>query len=199
MGQKVNPTSFRLQVLKDWQSKWFANKSDYRRYLGEDLKIRKLIDAHLGRRVGIDRVEISRSPNLVTIAIYTARPGMIIGRGGAGIEELKKRLEQVVSSPLKLAIEEIKKPETRAQLVADNIASQIERRIAYRRAVKGAVDSALSGGATGIKIIVAGRLGGIEMARSYKESVGSIPLHTLRADIDYGHSVAKTAAGLIGV
>ncbi len=199
MGQKVNPTSFRLQVLKNWQSKWFAQRSDYRRYLTEDLSIRRLIEERLGRRAGIDHVDIERSPNLVTIVIHSARPGVIIGRGGVGIEDLRNQLIKLISSPLKLTIEEIKKPEIRAQLVADSVASQIERRIAYRRAVGNAVESARQAGAKGIKVVVAGRLGGIEMARTHKEIDGSIPLHSLKADIEYGRATAKTSAGLIGV
>ncbi len=199
MGQKINPTSFRLPLSKDWQSKWFARKADYRRYLSEDLQIRSVIAGKLGRRASVNRVDIERSPNMVTIIIHSARPGMIIGRGGSGIEELKKQLETVVSSPLKLNIEEVKKPELHAQIVADNIAGQLERRISYRKAVKMAVEAARQGGAKGVKISVAGRLGGIEMARNYKESSGSIPLHTLRADIDYGQTAAHTVAGLIGV
>ncbi|MBI3984229.1 30S ribosomal protein S3 [Candidatus Microgenomates bacterium] len=199
MGQKVNPISFRLPILKDWQSRWFASKSEYRRYLTEDLQIRRVIDQRLGRRVGIDRVDIERSPNQVAISIYTARPGMIIGRGGAGIDELKKLLAAIVTAPIKLSIEEIKRSELRAQLASDNIATQLERRISYRRAVKGAIEAAIQAGAKGIKVQVAGRLGGVEMARTYKEISGSIPLHTLRADISYGQSVAHTSAGLVGV
>ncbi len=199
MGQKINPISFRLQVDKNWQSRWFANKADYRKFLAEDLKIRQLIDSHLGRRAAIARVEIERSPNLVTITLHSARPGMIIGRGGAGIDELKKQLAKLVVSPIKLSIEEVKKPETRAQLVADNIAGQVERRISYRKAVKSSLETARQAGVKGIKIMIAGRLGGVEMARTYKEISGSIPLHTLRAEIDYGQAVAKTGAGLIGV
>ncbi|MBI4101141.1 30S ribosomal protein S3 [Candidatus Microgenomates bacterium] len=199
MGQKVNPTSMRLQVLKDWRSRWFANKAEYKRFLAEDLKIRRLIDTKLDRRVGIDHVDIERSPNMVTVTIHTARPGMIIGRGGAGIDDLKNQLQKITAVPIKLTIEEIKKPELRAQLVADNIAAQLERRIAFRRAIKLTADNSLQAGAKGIKIVVSGRLGGIEMARTEKEIGGSIPLHTLRADIDYGQATAHTGAGLIGV
>lgn len=199
MGQKINPTSLRLQLSKNWQSKWFAPKAGYRQFLAEDLKIRRLIDDKLGRRVGIDHVEIERSPNLVTIGIYTARPGMIIGRGGKGIEDLKKELEKIIKEPLKINIEEVKKPELRAQLAADNIASQIERRINYRRAIRGTMEAAKQAGAEGIKVVVAGRLGGFEMARTAKEISGRMPLHTLRAAIDYGQATAQTNTGLIGV
>lgn len=200
MGQKVNPTSLRLQINKNWKSRWFADKKDaYRKYLQEDLKIRDLIVNKLGERIGIENVEIERSANMVTIIIYTSRPGIIIGRGGSGIDLLKKSIEQIVKSPIKLSIEEVKRPELRAKIVADNVAGQLERRISYRRAVRGALDAAMQSGAKGIKIQVAGRLGGIEMARTNKEIRGSIPLHTLRADIDYAKATAKTSAGLIGV
>lgn len=200
MGQKVNPTSYRLQVNKNWKSRWFSDKkSDFRRNLLEDIKIRELIDKKLGGRVGLDRVEIERSRNMVTIFVYTSRPGIIIGRGGAGIDELKKQIEQLVAAPIKLSIEEVKRPELRAQIVADNIANQLVRRISYRRAVRGALDAAMQAGAKGVKVVVAGRLGGIEMARTNKEIRGSMPLHTLKADIEYAGSVAKTSAGLIGV
>lgn len=199
MGQKVNPRSMRLQVNKNWQSKWFATGGDYTRFLAEDLKMRNLIETSLDRRVGIDHIDIERSPNLMTITIHTARPGMIIGRGGAGIEELKLNMAKHSQTPLKLTIEEVKKPELRAKLVADNIASQLERRIAFRRAVKSTAEATMKAGARGVKIVVSGRLGGIEMARSEKEILGSIPLHTLRADIDYALVKAQTGTGTIGV
>lgn len=199
MGQKVNPRSMRLQVNKEWQSKWFASGNDYTLFLAEDLRLRKALEETVDRRVGIDHVDIERSPNLVTVFIHTARPGMIIGRGGAGIDELKLRLQKLASVPVKLNIEEVKKPELRAKLVADNIASQLERRIAFRRAVKATADATMRAGARGVKVVVAGRLGGIEMARTEKEILGSIPLHTLRADIDYGTAKAQTSVGTIGV
>lgn len=199
MGHKINPISFRLPVNKNWQSKWFASKQAYSQALHEDLQIRETIENHMDRRAAIDRIEIERSPGDVAVTIYTARPGVIIGRGGAGIEELKKRLARSIDSPLTLNIEEVKQPELRAQLVADNVAGQLERRISFRRAMKSAVDATSRSGAKGVKIIVSGRLNGADMARTEKEVIGSIPLHTLRADIDYAQANAVTTYGVIGV
>ncbi len=199
MAQKVNPFSMRLQVTKNWQSKWFAAKGAYTQFLAEDLKIRRFIDKNLSRRAGLDRVEIERARNLVSIALYTARPGVVIGRGGAGIEELKTNLQKLLKSPIKLTIEEVKKPELRAKLVADNVAGQMERRISFRRAIKATADATMRSGAKGVKIVVAGRLNGSEMARTEKELLGSIPLHTLKAEIDYGASEAHTTYGVVGV
>lgn len=199
MGQKVNPQSMRLQVTKNWQSKWFASKSNYTKNLGEDLKLRTYLKQNLERRAGIDKVEIERSRNQITVTLYTARPGVVIGRGGAGIDELKLNLAKLIGSPVRVVIEEIKKPELRAQLVADNVASQLERRISFRRAIKATAEASMRAGAKGVKIVVAGRLNNAEMARTEKELLGSIPLHTLRADIDYGHATARTSAGITGV
>lgn len=199
MGQKVNPQSMRLQVTKNWQSKWFASKGSYTKNLGEDLKMRAFLKENLERRAGIDRVEIERSRNQITVTLYTARPGVVIGRGGAGIDELKLNLAKLIDSPVRVVIEEIKKPELRAQLVADNVAGQLERRISFRRAIKATAEASMRAGAKGVKIVVAGRLNNAEMARTEKELLGSIPLHTLRADIDYGHATAKTSAGITGV
>ena len=199
MAQKVNPFSLRLQVNKNWQSKWFAAKGAYRQFLAEDLKVRRHLEKQLSRRAGLDRVEIERSRNQVTITLYTARPGVVIGRGGAGIEELKQQLQKLLNSPVQLTIEEVKKPELRAKLVADNIATQLERRTSFRRAMKSTADSSLRAGAKGVKIVVAGRLNGAEMARTEKELLGSIPLHTLKAAIDYGQSEAHTTYGVVGV
>jgi len=198
MGQKVNPRSMRLQVDKDWSSKWFADK-DYATQLINDVHIRRAIEKKLNRRAAVSRVDVERSPNLVTVTIYTAKPGVVIGRGGAGAEELKKLLSKVVEGPLKVTIEEIKKPETNAKLVAENIAGQLERRISFRRAMKMAAENALKSGALGAKVTVAGRLNGAEMSRRETVANGSIPLHTLRADIDYAHAVARTTYGVIGV
>jgi len=199
MGQKVNPMSLRLQLSKNWQSRWFASKEAYTRNLSQDLKIRRHIAKNVERRAGIDRVEIERSRNQVTVTLFTARPGVVIGRGGAGIEELKTQLQKLIEGPVRVVIEEVKKPELRAQLVADNVAGQLERRISFRRAIKSTADASMRAGAKGVKIVVAGRLNGAEMARTQKELLGSIPLHTLRADIDYGHSVARTSYGVLGV
>lgn len=199
MGQKVNPRSLRLQVDKDWSSKWFAGKKEYVDYLINDVKVRKAVDKQLSRRASVSRVDIERSPNLVTITVYTAKPGVVIGRGGSSAEELKKILAKVVGGPVKVTIEEIKKPETNAKLVAENIAGQLERRISFRRAMKMAAENALKSGALGAKITVGGRLNGAEMGRRETVANGSIPLHTLRADIDYAHAEARTTYGVIGV
>lgn len=199
MGQKVNPQSFRLQVNKGWQSRWFASKASYTKNLGEDLKMRAFLKENLERRAGIDKVEIERSRNQITVTLFTARPGVVIGRGGAGIDELKLNLAKLIDSPVRVVIEEIKKPELRAQLVADNVAGQLERRISFRRAIKATAEASMRAGAKGVKIVVAGRLNNAEMARTEKELLGSIPLHTLRADIDFGRATAKTSAGITGV
>lgn len=199
MGHKINPISFRLPLTKDWDSKWFASKQDYSTALYQDLQIRDVINRHLGRRAAIDRIEIERSPNAVNTTIYTARPGVVIGRGGGGVDELKQKLAKHIDTPINLSIEEIKQPELRAQLVADNIANQLEKRTSYRRATKSAADATMRAGAKGVKIIVSGRLNGAEMARTQTEVAGSIPLHTLRAEIDYAQADAVTAYGTIGV
>lgn len=199
MGQKVNPISMRLQVNKDWRSKWFVNKTDYARYLAADLKVRKYIQDKVGSRGAINKVDIERSPNLVTITIATAKAGVVIGRGGAGAQELKAAIEKIYQVPVRVNIEEVKKPELYAKLVAENIAHQLERRISFRRAIKQSAAATMRAGAQGIRIEVAGRLNGAEMSRREKEVQGSVPLHTLRANIDYAHINAKTAAGIIGV
>lgn len=198
MGQKVNPRSLRLQVDKDWQSKWFAGK-DYADFLISDLQLRRAIAGKLDKRAGVARVDIERSPNLLQVTIHTSKPGIVIGRGGAGADELKKILTKLAKEPVKVSIEEIKKPETTAQLVAENVAGQLERRVAFRRAVRGAVENAMRAGAQGAKVSVSGRLGGAEMSRRETMTQGSIPLHTIRADIDYAQAVARTTYGVIGV
>jgi len=199
MGQKVNPISMRLQVNKDWRSKWFANKRDYAKYLSQDLAVRRMIQDKLGSRAAINKVDIERSPNLVTITITTAKAGVVIGRGGTGAQELKVAIEKIYGVPTRVNIEEVKKPELYAKLVAENIAHQLERRISFRRAVKQAAAATMRSGAKGVRIEVAGRLNGAEMSRREKEVAGSVPLHTLRADIDYAQIDAKTVAGIIGV
>ena len=198
MGQKINPRSMRLQVDHDWQSHWFAGK-DFAAHLIEDLKLRRAIEKHLSKRAGLARIDIERSPNLLTVTIHTSKPGVVIGRGGAGAEELKNKLAKLAGRTVKVSIEEVKKPETNAALVAENIASQLERRISFRRAMKMAVENAMKNGALGAKVVVAGRLNGAEMARREAVSQGSIPLHTLRADIDYAQATARTTYGVIGV
>jgi small subunit ribosomal protein S3 len=200
MGQKVNPISMRLQVNKDWRSKWFAGKKEYAAYLKQDLEARKLIINKLGSRAAVSKVDIERSPNLVTVTIQTAKAGVVIGRGGAGAAELKADIEKIYGVPVRVNIEEIKRPELQAKLVAENIAHQLERRIAFRRAVKMSAAATMRAGAKGIRIEVAGRLGGAEMSRREKVTEGSVPLHTLRADIDYAAARALyPGAGIIGV
>jgi small subunit ribosomal protein S3 len=197
LGQKVNPIGLRLGIVKTWDSRWYAGKN-YADYILEDANIRKFIKKKL-YHAGISRIEIERSAKRVRLRIYTARPGIVIGKKGAEIEQLKRELEKLISQEVMIDIQEVRKPEIDAQLVAENVALQIERRVAFRRAMKRGVSSAMRFGAQGIKIICSGRLGGAEMARTewYKE--GRVPLHTLRADIDYGFTEAKTTYGLIGI
>jgi small subunit ribosomal protein S3 len=199
MGQKVNPISMRLQVNKDWRSKWFAPKKDYANYLTQDLTVRRMIDKKVGLRGAVNKVDIERSPNMVTVTIHTAKAGVVIGRGGAGAQELKANISRIYGTQVRVNIEEVKKPELQAKLVAENIASQLERRIAFRRAIKSSAGATMRAGAKGIRIEVAGRLNGAEMSRREKTIEGSVPLHTLRADIDYGYVRAQTIAGVIGV
>ncbi len=199
MGQKVNPISMRLQVYKDWRSKWFANKREYAKYLAQDLEVRRLIQGKLGSRAAINKVDIERSPNIVTVTINTAKAGVVIGRGGTGAQELKTAIEKIYGVQTRVNIEEVKKPELHAKLVAENIAHQLERRISFRRAIKQSSAATMRAGAKGIRIEVAGRLNGAEMSRREKEVAGSVPLHTIRADIDYAQIHAHTTAGIIGV
>ena len=200
MGQKVNPISMRLQVNKDWRSRWFAGKRDYADFLKQDLAARRLIDKKLGSRAAVNKVDIERSPNLVTVTVQTAKAGVVIGRGGTGAAELKAEIEKLYGVPVRVNIEEIKRPELQAKLVAENIAHQLERRIAFRRAMKSAAAATMRAGAKGVRIEIAGRLGGNEMSRREKEVAGSVPLHTLRADIDFASSRALyPGAGIIGV
>jgi small subunit ribosomal protein S3 len=199
MGQKVNPISMRLQVNKDWRSKWFVGKREYADYLTKDLRVRRMITTKLGSRAAINKVDIERSPNLVTVTIVTAKAGVVIGRGGAGAQELKAAVEKIYGVPVRVNIEEIKKPELYAKLVAENIAHQLERRIAFRRAIKSSSAATMRAGAKGIRIQMSGRLNGAEMSRREKEVMGSVPLHTLRADIDYAQVNALTATGIIGI
>jgi small subunit ribosomal protein S3 len=200
MGQKVNPISMRLQVNKDWRSKWFANKRDYAKYLTQDLAVRRLIQNKLGSRGAINKVDIERSPNLVSVTITTAKAGVVIGRGGSGAQELKAAIEKIYGVPSRVNIEEIKKPELYAKLVAENIGHQIERRIAFRRAMKQSAAATMRSGAQGIRIEIAGRLGGAEMSRREKIVEGSVPLHTIRANIDYHYARAQyPGAGIIGI
>jgi small subunit ribosomal protein S3 len=200
MGNKVNPISMRLQVNKDWRSKWFANRRDYRTYLTQDLTVRRLIADKLGARASISKVDIERSPNLVNVTVHTAKAGVVIGRGGEGAIALKTAIQKIYGVPTRLNVEEVRKAELSAKLVAENIASQIERRIAFRRAIKSAAGATMRSGANGIRIEVAGRLGGADMSRREKLIEGSVPLHTIRADVDYGTARAVYPnSGIIGV
>ena len=197
MGQKVNPVGLRLGIIKTWDSKWYADK-DYAKYVYEDFRVRKFLKKKL-YHAGISKIEIERFAKQIRIRVFASRPGIIIGKKGSEIALLKKDLEKMLSSDVLIDIKEVRRAETDAQLVAENIALQLERRIAFRRAMKRSVSTAMRFGAKGIKIICSGRLGGAEMARTewYKE--GRIPLHTLRADIDYGFIEAKTTYGTIGI
>ena len=197
MGQKVNPVGLRLGIVKTWESRWYADKN-YSDYILEDYKIRRFIKVKL-YHAGVSRIEIERSSKLIRLRIYTARPGIVIGKKGAEISQLKKEIEMLVSHEVLIDIQEVRKPEIDAQLVAENVALQIERRVAFRRAMKRGVTSAMRFGAMGIKIICSGRLGGAEMARTEWYREGRVPLHTLRADIDYGFVEARTTYGIIGV
>lgn len=201
MGQKVSPISFRLQVHKDWSSRWFAGKKDFAKWLAEDIKIRDLIEAKFASRPTIARVEVERSANLVTVTIHTAKAGVVIGRGGAGVTELKKDIEKIASLPVRINIEEVRRPELNAKLVAENIARQLERRANFRRATKMAAQNTMSAGAKGIRIEVSGRLNSAEMARREKIIQGSVPLHTLRADVDFhtARALGPNGSGIIGV
>lgn len=200
MGQKVSPIAFRLGLLYSWPSKWVTNKKNYRLFLEEDIKLRSFIFKIL-RDAGIARVDIERSANLINVIIFTSRPGIIIGRGGAGVEELKKKLEKMVSNKsLKITIEEVRDPEANAQLVAHNIAEALEKRLPFRRVLKQSLErSKQVRGVKGVKIMVAGRLNGASMKRSEWLATGEIPLHNLRADIDFAKDIARTTYGIIGV
>ena len=199
MGQKVNPVSYRLQVSKDWSSKWFTRNTDFKKWLIEDVKIREAIENHFKSRPTIARIDIERTDNLTTITIRTAKAGAVIGKQGAGINEIKKELEKFASQPIRINVEEVKKPELSAKLVAENIGFQLGKRMNFRRAVKMASQSTMTAGAKGVRIEVSGRLNGAEMSRREKFIEGSVPLHTLRADIDFYCHHAPTIAGIVGV
>jgi small subunit ribosomal protein S3 len=197
VGQKVNPIGMRLGINRTWDSRWFAEK-DYAALLREDIVIRRYIRSRL-ERAGISRIVIERAPKRVTVNIHTARPGIVIGRKGAEVDKLRDELQHLTGKEIYINIVEIRNAETDAQLVAENIVRQLEQRISYRRAMKRAVASAMRMGAQGIKVRCAGRLGGAEMARMVSYREGRVPLHTLRADIDYATSTARTTAGAVGV
>jgi small subunit ribosomal protein S3 len=196
MGQKVHPIGFRLGIIKTWDSKWYEEKN-YAQWLHEDIHIREFVKKSLGH-AGVSKVEIERAANKVKVNVHTARPGIVIGKRGAWIETIKKDLQQLTKNEVFLNIVEVRKAEIDAQLVAENIATQLERRIAFRRAMKKAIQTAMKFGAKGIRVACSGRLGGAEMARYEWYREGRVPLHTLRADIDYGLAVAKTTYGTIG-
>ena len=198
MGQKVHPTGVRVGIIKDWNSKWYADSKNFADYLVEDQKIRKFLKKKLFA-AGISKIEIERTAKAIKVNLYTAKPGIVIGKGGAGVETVKAELTKVIGKDVNLNVVEVKNIDIDAQLVAENIAGQLERRISFRRAMKRCMQKSLKSGALGIKTAVSGRLGGADMARTefYKE--GNIPLQTLRADIDYGFAEADTTYGKIGV
>ena len=198
MGQKVNPIGFRVTVTKDWQSKWYASKTDFGNMLNEDLRMRAFLKKRLSF-AGVPRIVIERASNRAKITIWAARPGIIIGRKGAEIDRIKTELSKYTDKELFIDIAEVKQPDLNAQLVAENIGMQLERRVSHRRAMKRSVTNAMNLGAEGIKILCSGRLGGAEMSRKEGYKEGKIPLHTLRADIDYGFHEARTTYGAIGV
>ena len=198
MGQKVHPLGFRLGVIKDWNSKWYANKKNYSGLLHEDLKVRKLIKERFFT-AGVSQIEIERAANRAKVTIHTGRPGMVIGKGGSEVDKLRRDLERMTGKQIQVNIVEIKTPELDAQLVAENIAFSLEKRISFRRAMRQAQQRSMRLGAQGIKVSVSGRLGGAEIARTEWNPEGNVPLHTLRADIDYGMAEASTTFGKIGV
>jgi small subunit ribosomal protein S3 len=198
MGQKVHPTGIRLGIVKDWTSRWYANSKDYANYLHKDLQVREFLKKKLGH-ASVSRIQINRPANNAHITVHTARPGLVIGKKGEDIDVLRRQLSAMMGVPVQISVEEIRKPELDAQLVAEGVAQQLEKRIMFRRAMKRAVQNTLRLGAEGIKISVGGRLNGAEIARTEWYREGRVPLHTFRADIDYGFAEAKTTYGIIGV
>ncbi len=198
MGQKVNPISFRLPVRRNWESRWFAASKDYSVLAKEDFELRRFLSKKL-RYAAVPRISIERAGSRIRIKVYTARPGVVIGRKGQELDKLREDLQKIAKREVILDIQEVKKPDLVAQLVAENIALQLERRISTRRAMKKAIQSAMGAGALGIRIRCSGRLGGAEIARKEEQRVGSVPLHTLRAHVDYGFSQAYTVYGVIGI
>lgn len=198
MGQKINPNGFRVGVIRDWNTRWYANKKDFADYLIEDGKIRNFLKEKY-YETGISKIDIERASNKATVSIHTARPGMLIGKGGVGVETIKKELTDLVHRPVIINIMEVRNPDANAQLVAEGIAMALEKRTSFRRAMKQSLGRAMKAGAKGIKIKCGGRLGGAEIARSESYNEGSTPLQTIRADIEYGFAEAKTTYGRIGV
>ncbi|MDD4074648.1 MAG: 30S ribosomal protein S3 [Eubacteriales bacterium] len=197
MGQKVNPNGFRVGVIRDWNTRWYASKKDYADYLVEDHKLRDYLKEKY-YLAGVSKIEIERAANKVTVSIYTARPGMLIGKGGVGVDAIKADVAKLLGKPVNVNIMEVRNPDANAQLIAENIAQQLEKRISYRRAMKQAMQRATKAGAKGIKVKCGGRLGGAEIARTEGYHDGSIPLQTMRADIEYGFAEARTTYGRIG-
>ena len=198
MGQKVNPIGLRLILNKKWQSKWYANKKEFGSFLQEDLKIRSYLEKKL-KKCAVAKIQIERPAKKAQVTIYSARPGLIIGKKGSDIEKLKKKISEFTSDDVSINLVEIRKPEVEAQLIADAIAEQLERRVSFRRAMKRSVQSAMRLGADGIRVNCGGRLGGTEIARTEWYREGRVPLHTLRADVDYGVSRANTTYGICGI
>jgi len=198
MGQKVNPIGFRLSVRRDWRSRWYASKKEFPALISEDYKIRKFLEGKL-KYASVPNISIERASNRVRIKIFTARPGFVIGRKGQELDKLKEELAKLVGRDVIVDVQEVKKPELVAQLVAANVALQLERRISFRRAMKKTVQTTMALGADGIRIQCSGRLGGAEIARTEQQRAGRVPLHTLRENIDYGFAEAKTVYGIIGV
>jgi len=198
MGQKVHPTGIRLGIVKDWTSRWYASSKDYANYLHKDLQVREFLKKKLGH-ASVSRIQINRPANNAHITVHTARPGLVIGKKGEDIDVLRRQVSAMMGVPVQISVEEIRKPELDAQLVAEGVAQQLEKRIMFRRAMKRAVQNTLRLGAEGIKISVGGRLNGAEIARTEWYREGRVPLHTFRADIDYGFAEAKTTYGVIGV
>ena len=197
MGQKINPNGFRVGVIRDWTAKWYADKN-YAAYLNEDLRIRQYIEKRLAD-ASVSTVEIERAANRVNVSIHTAKPGMVIGKGGSEVEALRKELNNLTNKRVHINVVEIKKPDLDAHLVGESVAEQLENRIAFRRAMRGAMQRTMRAGAKGIKIQVAGRLNGADMSRIESYSDGTVPLHTLRADIDYSWDEAHTTYGVLGI
>ena len=198
MGQKVNPHGLRVGIIKDWSSVWYADKKTFNEFLLEDNQIRVYVKKKLFIS-GLSKIDIERAANKIKLTVYTAKPGMVIGRGGSGVEELRLDIEKMTGKEVVVNVEEVKRPELDGQLVAENIAAQLERRVSFRRALKQSIQRTMRSGAKGIKTQVSGRLGGADMARTEGYSEGSIPLQTLRADIDYGFAEANTTFGKVGV
>ncbi|RTZ60054.1 MAG: 30S ribosomal protein S3 [Gammaproteobacteria bacterium] len=198
MGQKVHPNGMRLGVIRDWNAKWFANNQDYGKLLAEDLRIRAYLKKKL-KNAAVSKVVIERPSSSLNVTVFTARPGIVIGKKGEDIEKLRRELGKLTTVPVQVGVEEVRKPEIDATLIAENVAQQLEKRIMFRRAMRRAIQGAMRSGALGVKIMISGRLNGAEIARTEWAREGRVPLHTLRADIDYGTAEAETTYGIIGI